>query len=175
MQPQHPQPVRVACCTLADVNRALEGALYAVEDNRSICAGSVARLTYSLAYSAPETLRALNEGAQMVVAQTALDMWAVGVIAYELMIGHAAFPQGEWMKWDIHAAAVGKRAYPWESDIGTFRNIPELRALKPAIFKCLARDAVDRPSSAGFLALLNGLFDHHGTGTVSTSSSTRRS
>jgi serine/threonine protein kinase len=119
-------------------------------------------LTYSLAYSAPETLRALNDGQEMVVAHTALDMWAVGVIAYELLVGHSAFPTGEWMKWDIHAAAAGKRAYPWESEIGTFKNIPELRALKTAVFKCLAREAGERPSSAEFLSLLNGLFDRHG-------------
>ena len=50
------------------------------------CAGESARLTYSLSYSAPEVLCALNSGAEHVVAESALDVWAVGVIAYELMI-----------------------------------------------------------------------------------------
>ena len=132
------------------------------------CAGESARLTYSLSYSAPEVLCALNSGAEHVVAESALDVWAVGVIAYELMIGRPAFPRPEWMKWDIHAAAHRKREYPWESAVGKFRHIAELRALMEPVCACLARDPGGRPSAEKLLAHLNALFDHHGTSTTTS-------
>ena len=103
-------------------------------------------------------------------------MWAVGVIAYELMTGGSAFPMFEWMKGDVHEAALGKRAYPWEHSIGTFRDLPQLRALKDPVLACLTRDPSKRPTSEQFLSQLNALFDfHHGMHQTTTSTITHSS
>ena len=37
------------------------------------------------------------------------------------------------------AAAMGKRPYPWESEVGVFRNVPELRILGAVVKGCLCR------------------------------------
>ena len=92
----------------------------------------------------------------------------MGVIAYELITGRPAFPHMEWMKWDIHAAAQSKRIYPWESEVGKFRHIPELRALMEPVCACLARDPSARLSAEHLLAQLNGLFDHHVSSTTTS-------
>lgn len=59
-------------------------------------AGKAARLTYSLAYSPPETLKDFNDGERTVVADPSVDMWAVGIIAYELITGKPSFPFANW-------------------------------------------------------------------------------
>jgi serine/threonine protein kinase len=93
------------------------------------------------------------------VSSKAADLWAVGVISYELLTNCTAFPQSEWSRDDIRSAALGLRAYPWESEVGTFRHIPELRALTEAVCACLDRDMEKRPSAEQLLTVLNGIFD----------------
>ena len=43
-----------------------------------------APLSYSLAYAAPETIAAAERKERVVVADPAVDVWALGVMAYEL-------------------------------------------------------------------------------------------
>ena len=47
----------------------------------------------------------------------------------------------EWTHEDIQAAALGERPYPWESEVGVFRNVPELRILSAVVTGCLCRCA----------------------------------
>lgn len=54
-------------------------------------AGAAARLSYTLAYAAPEVLRARMEGRSTVEAREAIDVWALGVMAFELFTGEPAF------------------------------------------------------------------------------------
>lgn len=53
--------------------------------------GTPAAQKGTLAYAAPEVVEAL-EGGRKVVASAAQDMWALGVIAFEMLTGSSAFP-----------------------------------------------------------------------------------
>jgi serine/threonine protein kinase len=53
--------------------------------------GSDSVLNVALAYAAPEVVEALESGARHVASE-AQDMWALGVIAFEMFVGAAAFP-----------------------------------------------------------------------------------
>ena len=117
------------------------------------------RLTFSPAYSPPETLCEANKGTTHVVAQPAMDMWAVGVIAYELSLNHTAFTPMVWPRAAVLEAAMGLRPYPWEDKVGVFSSLPELRARGRVVRACLSRNPANRPSAEVFLRELNHLYD----------------
>lgn len=54
-------------------------------------AGAAAPLSYTLVYSAPEIAEAVATGAKTVVADPAIDAWALGVVAFELLTRQSAF------------------------------------------------------------------------------------
>jgi hypothetical protein len=61
--------------------------------NVALCnAGCKTGLSFSLNYAAPETLRARASGRRAVDAHFAADVWALGLLAYELVRGERAFP-----------------------------------------------------------------------------------
>ena len=49
-----------------------------------VSVGVEAPMSYSLAYAAPETIEAAERKDRTVVADPAVDVWALGVMAYEL-------------------------------------------------------------------------------------------
>lgn len=124
-------------------------------------AGETVRLTFSPAYSPPETLQDVQKGTTTVCAHPAMDMWAVGVIAYELALKHPTFTPMLWPRAAVMEAAMGLRPYPWEEKVGIFSNLPELRALGKVVRACLARNPARRPSAEEFLGTLNHLYDEH--------------
>ena len=54
-------------------------------------AGEAASLRFTLAYAAPEVVRAFLLRRQYVVSTPALDTWSLGVMAFELLTGTPAF------------------------------------------------------------------------------------
>jgi serine/threonine protein kinase len=44
-----------------------------------------------MCYAAPEVVKEIQSGASMVTAQPAQDVWALGIIAVELLTGSPAF------------------------------------------------------------------------------------
>ena len=55
--------------------------------------GEVAGLAYTLVYAAPEVAAAAEAGARSVVVTPAMDAWALGVVAFELLTRQSAFQQ----------------------------------------------------------------------------------
>lgn len=52
--------------------------------------GQEAPISGSLAYTAPEAMRAAAAGATSTIADPAVDAWALGVVAFELLTGKQA-------------------------------------------------------------------------------------
>lgn len=59
--------------------------------SRAAPAGTVTPLNFTLAYAAPEAVRAFVRGHRHITADEALDAWALGVMAYEVLTGSLAF------------------------------------------------------------------------------------
>ena len=63
-------------------------------------------------YAAPEVMQALDHG-QDIVVQPSQDIWALGVMAYEIIAGQPLFPRGSLSNLAYQCAA-GDQPYPWE-------------------------------------------------------------
>lgn len=54
----------------------------------------VASISYTPRYAAPEVIRATRRGERDMALLQALDAWSLGVMAFEMCTGAAAFPRG---------------------------------------------------------------------------------
>lgn len=115
-------------------------------------------MSYSLAYAPPEVLRAVESGAHSIVADAATDMWALGVIAFELLCSTHAFPYGTKRE-TICDQISGRALLPWELPEVVVAQRPLLRGLRRTVLLCLSRDPARRPSAARLLAAWNAMFD----------------
>ena len=115
-------------------------------------------IAFSLMYAAPETLAAAERGERTARASAAADMWALGVIAFELLTRSRAFPVG--LGSAAHAAdcLLGRAPLPWEGEVAAGK-VAALRALKRSVLQCLDRDPRQRPTSRELLGAWNGLFE----------------
>jgi serine/threonine protein kinase len=98
---------------------------------------------------------------KVALASTATDMWALGVVAFELLTRTRAF-QPRMPTSAIRDQLVGRKPLPWEGkDRGKRRALlRQLRILKPSVMACLSRQPEERPSAEELLRNWNRLFDH---------------
>ena len=121
-------------------------------------AGVTAPLSFSLTYAPPETVAAHEAGQRTIISDAAADMWALGIISFELLAMRRAFPR-TLGRAAVTAQLAGRAPLPWEEGNFELRPVPELRILRRSVLACLARDAAQRPTSAELLAMWNNLFD----------------
>lgn len=130
-------------------------------------AGTQPGLSYSLQYAPPEIVAAVETGESTVLADSAADMWALGVIAYELLTRSRTFSRS-LSRHEIRDQIAGRAPLPWEGE-GRQPRLQQLRILKRTVLACLARDPKRRPTAETLLRSWNRLFDAISSTTATTS------
>lgn len=96
--------------------------------------------------AAPEVLLAAESDTPVVKADSATDVWALGVLAFELISGSHLFPAGTEQE-DIRGAIFGALPMPWE-DVPEHRRSP----LQALVVRCFAREPAERPRAVTLAA-----------------------
>jgi serine/threonine protein kinase len=114
-------------------------------------AGETTGLSFPLNYAAPELLAAEKAGEAAVTADPAADVWALGLVAFELLTARRAFAPGTPIS-SIRNAICGHVAAPWEA-AGSGGSLDRaaaarLRVVRLSIQKCLTRSQSDRPTAS---------------------------
>ena len=114
----------------------------------------------SLGYTAPEVLASIGpSNPPSARASAEADMWALGVVAFELLSNERAFPPGTPPQ-AIHAALGGQAPLPWEDGAeGAEQRREKLRGLRRLVMPCLARDPAQRPAAKAVLHSWHSMFD----------------
>jgi serine/threonine protein kinase len=116
----------------------------------------------SLPYTAPEIIlsaRHVTGTGPCALASAAADMWALGIIAFELLTNTSVFPVGSAPE-DIRAALSGQTPLPWEEGVeGAEEQRKKLRGLRRIVMPCLDRDPSKRPAAEQVLQSWWHLFD----------------
>ena len=95
----------------------------------------------------------------------AADIWAVGVIAFELLTGERAFPTHDMSAAESESIAqeaiAGRALLPWEGPTEAVQQrLGKLRGLKRTVMRCLDRRPANRPTAAALASSWDHTFDH---------------
>ena len=95
-------------------------------------------------------------------AHPAADIWALGVIAYELLTGSSVFKFGTPQAEAVDALA-GRAKLPWErAERAELRKLMKLRG---CVLQCLARNPAARPTAGELAMAMHSIFRNE-TGTT---------
>eukprot|EP00892_Ulva_mutabilis_P012074 jgi/Ulvmu1/9239/UM005_0339.1 len=123
-------------------------------------AGEEAPLACTAAYAPPEVVLALDAGARRMVADTAMDAWALGVVAFELLTGRPTFDVLCDGKAVVMQQLRGEGELPWEGE--RYRAHPtdrrRLGVFRQPVLALLARAPQERATIAQFCSSCERLF-----------------
>ncbi|NJR43899.1 MAG: hypothetical protein HC767_15805 [Akkermansiaceae bacterium] len=123
-------------------------------------AGTEVPITCSLAYAPPEVVHLIQDGEQKMVADKSTDMWALGVIAFEMLTKSRVFSTATSSPEQAMRQLCGLDPLPWEDGAeGAEEKLQMLKGLRPAVLRCLARDPKARPTASGVQRLLGDVFE----------------
>ena len=106
----------------------------------------------TLAYAPPNIVTAVYDDRHIEMS-AAHDMWAVGVMAYEAVVGHMAMSSISV----IRACAAGRQAYPWEVPSGEQEPAWRKSRLRGIMATCLSRDPSVRPTAQALSAAVSNV------------------
>jgi serine/threonine protein kinase len=106
-------------------------------------AGENAKLVHNMTYAAPEIIQAAESARISVPVDAAADVWALGLVAMELVTRNRIFPElsvdldiaeAERIKNTICDQLTGRQKLPWEGDEADApQNNEQLRPLKRTV------------------------------------------
>jgi serine/threonine protein kinase len=108
-----------------------------------VSSGQSSHLTFTLPYAAPEVVAAFEAGQHTVAMHPAADVWALGLIAFEMLTGERIFAPFTEQQ-DILNAIAGRTAMPWEG-VRRPEFLRKLRIFRRHVLECLQRDPAQRP------------------------------
>eukprot|EP00892_Ulva_mutabilis_P002568 jgi/Ulvmu1/12311/UM088_0031.1 len=114
--------------------------------------GDRAPLAFTLAYAAPETVRAWRSGATDEVAAAATDAWALGAMAVQLLTREPLFEAGGSLRDAVSDQIAGDSGVllPWEEGPRADRILGGLGLFRTAILGLLHRDPAQRLTVSTF-------------------------
>lgn len=111
--------------------------------------------TSTINYAPPEIISSAAEGQPRCAAAAAMDVWAFGVLAYEVILGRRAFPFAADAR-AVRDAVLGRKDAPWE-----VRRLADgsqrLRRAQDVIEACLRRDPAQRPPAAAVASAMRAM------------------
>lgn len=94
-----------------------------------------------------------------MLASPAADMWALGIMAFELLTQARAFGS-TGSRNELLQRVVSDAPLPWEvASPGAQARLHELRGFKHSVIQCLDRDPARRPSVQQLVVSWNRKFD----------------
>jgi serine/threonine protein kinase len=112
----------------------------------------VAPIRFTLEYAAPEIAHAWEAGGTAINADRAVDIWSIGVAAYELLTQRRAFST-KLLEAEIWDQIAGRAGLPWELLTTDAPNHFKAR-IKGIVLTCLHRDPAQRPTAGALVKAL---------------------
>lgn len=127
----------------------------------------MAALVPSVKYCPPEVVQELESNhalSPMITVDGSVDIWAIGIIVFELLTGERVFPTEGLTPEQAQLAAMdaikGLRPLPWEpSAVGFHIRVKALRGLRRLVLPCLARAPQNRPTASALSRSLEYMLD----------------